>query len=76
MIPFTAMAIILAGYAATAHKASLWLVSGLLIAGMLIFSGVLIARKYSKKRSMLHVIMGVGLVIAAAVVSIIIKQIA
>lgn len=65
IVPFTAMAIILAGYSATANKASVWLFSGLLILGMLVFSSVLIAHKYSKARSRIHITWGLILVVVA-----------
>lgn len=65
IIPFTFIALLLGGYAATTQKPALWWLSGIIIVGMFIFSGALIAVKYNRMRSFLHIAVGGALLILA-----------
>ena len=65
IIPFTAIALVLGVYAATSQKQVLWWFSGVLIIGMFVFSSVIIAVKYSRLRSFLHIAIAGALLILA-----------
>ncbi len=66
IIPFTVMALILAGYAAMSSKPVIWWFSGVMIVGMFIFTAVIIAIKYNRLRSFLHIAIGTILLMVAA----------
>jgi hypothetical protein len=63
ILPFTGMALILGAYSATTQKPALWWVSGMLIVGMFILTGILVASKYNRFRGILHLAIGSVLLI-------------